>query len=424
VSLNDFRPMMERCSNCLGCKWIPFDKIQSQRFGENCPSVCYHNFNTYSARGRFQLGLALLTNDADYSDQVIDVVHNCTTCGACDIACKVCRYNLEPLDYTLELKADAVAQGKSLPQQAAMIANLVTEKTMIPGAVKVDRANWAKGLNLKDLNQEGAEVAFFPGCKISYDAKLQRTARSTVKILSAAGVDIGFFGNADNCCGGRAYQMGFRKEFNDRVESNCKAFQAARVKMIVTPCSDCYYTLKRLYAKSGLEITVLHTVEYIDRLIREGKIRFTNPIPLTVTYPDPCHLGRLGEPYIPWEGKEKKILNQVHTWEPRRPRYNGAYGIYDPPRRILQSIPGIKLAEMERIREYSWCCGAGGGCSETNPDFSNWVAGERISEANATGAAALVTACPWCESNFENAVDENGKSIKVFDIIDLVEQAL
>jgi Fe-S oxidoreductase len=424
VSLSDFRPMMERCSNCLGCKWIPFDKIRSQRFGENCPSVCFHNFNTYSARGRFQMGLALLTNDAGYSDTVINVVHNCTTCGACDIACKVCRYNLEPLDYTLELKADAVAQGKILPPQEIMIANLAAEKTLIAGMVKADRANWAKGLNLKDLNQECAEVAFFPGCKISYDAKLQRTARSIVKILSAAGVDIGFLGNADNCCGGRAHQMGFRKEFNDRAESNCKAFQAAHVKVIVTPCSDCYHTLKRLYAKLGWDITVLHTVEYLDRLIQEGKIRFTNPVPLTVTYHDPCHLGRLGEPYIPWEGKEKKILNQIHTWEPRRPRYNGAYGIYDPPRKILQSIPGIKLVEMERIREYSWCCGAGGGCSETNPDFSNWVAGERISEANATGAAALVTACPWCESNFGNAIDENGKRIKVFDIIDLVEQAL
>ncbi|MGI6778423.1 MAG: (Fe-S)-binding protein [Acetivibrionales bacterium] len=159
-------------------------------------------------------------------------------------------------------------------------------------------------------------------------------------------------------------------------------------------------------------------------LSSEGKIKLTKPVPMTVTYHDPCHLGRLGEPYVPWEGKEKKILNQVHTWEPRRPRYNGAYGIYDPPRNILSSIPGIKLVEMERIREYSWCCGAGGGCSDTYPEFSSWTAGERISEANSTGAKALVTACPWCESNFKNAVDEKGNKIQVFDIIELVWQAI
>jgi Fe-S oxidoreductase len=165
-------------------------------------------------------------------------------------------------------------------------------------------------------------------------------------------------------------------------------------------------------------------VEYIDRLIQEGKIKFTKSVPLTVTYHDPCHLGRLGEPYVAWEGQEKKILNQIHTWEPRRPRNNGAHGIYDAPRNVLKSIPGVKLVEMERIREYSWCCGAGGGCSETYPEFSSWTAGERITEANATGAEALVTACPWCEGNFMNAVDENGKKIQVLDLIELVQQAL
>lgn len=421
--LEEFRPMMERCSNCLGCKWIPFDKIKSQRFGENCPSVCYYNFNTYSARGRFQLAQAILDGDAGFTDTVTEVIHNCNTCGLCDVSCKMTRYNLEPLEHNLELKARAVEEGKSLPQQKLMIDNLKKEKTMIAGKAKADRANWAKGLNLKDLSGEKAEVAFFPGCKYSYDENFRKTSQKAVKLLAGAGVDLGFMGNADNCCAGRAYQMGFRGEFTERANANIKAFKAAGVKLIVTPCSDCYHTFKHLYAKSGMDIEVLHIVEYMGRLIEEGKIKFKKTIPMTVTYHDPCHLGRLGEPYVPWEGKEKKILNQIHTWEPRRPRYNGAYGIYDAPRNILKSIPGINLVEMERIREYSWCCGAGGGCSETNPEFSSWTAGERVTEANATGAEALVTACPWCESSFMDAVDENGKKIKVLDIIKLVLQA-
>lgn len=424
MSLEDFRPMMERCSNCLNCRWIPFDKVKSQRFGENCPSICYNNFNTYSARGRFQLAQTLLDGDADFSDAVVDVIHNCTACGSCDITCKVCRYNLEPLEHNLELKARAVEEGKILPQQIPMIDNLKKENTMIPGKLKANRGDWAKELKIKDLFKEKAEIAFFPGCKYSYDEELRKVSQTAVKLLLKAGVDVGTMSNADNCCAGRAYQMGFRKEFNERAEANIKAFRTAGVKTIVTPCSDCYYTMKRLYAKMGMEIEVLHTVEYIERLISEGKIKFTKSVPMTVTYHDPCHLGRLGEPYIPWEGKEKKILNQIHTWDPRRPRYNGAYGIYDAPRNILNSIPGIELVEMERIREYSWCCGAGGGCSETYPEFSSWTAGERITEANSTGAEALVTACPWCESNFMNAVDENGKKIKVYDIIELVQQAI
>lgn len=424
MALVDFRPMEERCSNCLGCKWIPFDKVKSLRFGENCPSISFANFNAYSARGRFELGLALLTGDADLSEKTTEVIHTCTSCGACDVACKITRYNLEPLEHNIELKAHAVLAGKTLPGQGAMMESLAKEKTMVTGALKADRGNWAEGLGLKDLRTEKAEVLFFPGCKYSYDEKLRSSVRSSVSILKKAGVDLGYLGAADMCCAGRALQMGFKDEFETAAKANIKAFGLAGVKTIVTPCSDCYHAFKRQYPKLGLSgIEVLHVVEYLDRLIAEGKMKFSKPVPMTVTYHDPCHLGRLGEPFIPWSGTEKKILNQVHTWEPRRPRYNGAYGIYDAPRRVLASIPGIQLVEMERIREYSWCCGAGGGCSETTPEFSSWTASERITEANSTGAQALVTACPWCEANFSGARDENGKTIRVLDIIGLVEMA-
>ena len=88
MSLKDYRPMMERCSNCLGCKWIPFDKIKSQRFAENCPSSTYFNLHTYSARGKFQLAQTILDGDADYTEAVTEAVHSCTSCGACDVGCK------------------------------------------------------------------------------------------------------------------------------------------------------------------------------------------------------------------------------------------------------------------------------------------------------------------------------------------------
>ena len=307
MSLEEYKPMMERCSNCLNCKWSPFDKIRGQRFGENCPSVCYFNFNTYAARGRFQLALALINKEFTYTDKIVEVIHHCTTCGSCDINCKICRYNLEPLEHNLELKARAVQDGKVLPQQMPIIENLKKEKTMIVGKLKNNRSNWAKGLKVKDLAKEKAEVAFFPGCKYSYDENLQAVARSATELLLNAGVDLGIMGAADNCCAGRAYQMGFREEFNERAEANIRAFKIAGVKTIVTPCSDCYHTFKRLYARKGMKVEVLHMVEYLDLLISKNKIKFMKTIPMTVTYHDPCHLGRLGEPYIPWDGKEKKI---------------------------------------------------------------------------------------------------------------------
>ena len=264
---------------------------------------------------------------------------------------------------------------------------------------------------------------FFPGCKYAYDEALSEKARFLVRLFKASGADIGYLCQEDNCCAGRAWQMGFEEKFAKNADANIRNIKASGAKLIITPCSDCYHALKRLYAQRGLAVKVLHAVEYLDQLITEGKLVFRRPVEITVTYHDPCHLGRQGEPYKAWDGHEKKILNQIHTWEPKRPRYNGAHGIYDAPRRVIGAIPGVKLTEMERIREYSWCCGAGGGCSETSKDFSEWTASERMTEAQSTGASALVTACPWCESVLAAAAGENGEKMQVLDIVDLVMRA-
>ena len=127
-------------------------------------------------------------------------------------------------------------------------------------------------------------------------------------------------------------------------------------------------------------------------------------MPLTVTYHDPCHLGRQGEDYEPWNGTEVKIYGQAVVYDPPRPRYNGAYGVYDAPRDVLRAIPGVELIEMERSREAAWCCGAGGNVREAYPEFNAWTAGKRVEEAKSTGAEALVTACSGCEKNFAEAV--------------------
>jgi Fe-S oxidoreductase len=218
--------------------------------------------------------------------------------------------------------------------------------------------------------------------------------------------------------------LGYRDEFSKCFDNNVAAWKKAGVKTIVTSCADCYHAFKRLYTAQGAQFEVLHTVEYLDKLLKEGKLKLTKKLPLKVTYHDPCKLGRQGEPYIPWSGKEKKLQNQIVAYEPRRPRYLGANGVYDAPRNVLKSIPGIELREMDRIREYSWCCGAGAGVKEAYPEFSNWTATERLEEAKMTGAEAIVSACGWCERNFQDAIIGNGEKMRVFDIAELVQQAL
>lgn len=423
MSLEDFAGEMDRCSQCSYCKWIPFDQMKSWRFAKNCPSIAYHNFNSYSARGRYSVGRSLIRGQIGYTDTLRRIIFTCLTCGSCDVSCKICRYNLEPLEMVRELKFRAVEDGQGLDAHKAVIQS-VRENHNIMSQPRARRGDWADGLDVPRLPKEKAEVVFHAGCRFSYDPDLQATARAAVSLLRNAGVNVGIMGEREMCCGGRIYSMGYRDDFARLAEANIRAWAGAGVKTVVTSCADGYHAFKRLYPRLGLQVEVLHTVEFIARLIEEGKIRFRSPVPMTVTYHDPCHLGRQGEPYVPWNGVEKKILNQIIVYEPRRPRYNGAWGVYDPPRAILRAIPGIELVEMERIREYSWCCGAGGGVREAYPEFSMWTAAERITEAKATGAESLVSACPWCERNFMDAIGAMGEPMQVYDIVDLVQKAM
>ena len=423
MALKAFAPEMDRCSSCSYCKWIPFDQIKSWRFAKNCPSIAFHNFNSYSARGRYLVARSLLYQQSGITDTVKQVVYTCLTCGSCDVSCKICRYNLEPLEMVRELKFGLVKRGHCLEEHTAIIDCLNREGNTI-GGPRGNRGAWADGLDVKRFPAQQAEVVFHTGCRISYDKELQKNARAAVKILTGAGVDLGIMGDHEMCCGGRIYSMGYKEDFTRFAQANISAWNRAGVKLIVTSCSDGYHAIKRLYPKLGCDLEVLHTLEYIDRLIKDGQLKFQKEIPLTVTYHDPCHLGRQGEPYLAWDGEEKKIKGQVIVYEPKKPRYNGAWGIYDPPRDILRSIPGVELIEMERIREYSWCCGAGGGVREAYPELSQWTASERITEAKSTDAEALITACPWCERNFLDALKSPNGSMRVLDLIELVGQAL
>jgi Fe-S oxidoreductase len=423
MALQDFMAEAERCSQCSYCKFVPFDQVKSWRYSRGCPSNAYYNFMSHTARGRYSVSLALLNGSINYDSKVLDVAYQCQACGSCDVSCKICRYNLEPLDMIRELRAKLVSDGQTLPQHQTCINGLRQLDNMLLKP-KAERGQWAEGLGLKNVTKQKTSVLFFAGCRFSYDKDQQKIARTAVSLLANAGVDIGIMGADEACCGGRAYDLGYRDDFARCATKNMQAWKKADVKTVVTSCADCYYAFKRLYPALGSSVQVLHIAEYLDQLIREGKIKFTRNVPLKITYHDPCHLGRLGEPYIPWQGKEKKIQKQIVVYEPRKPRYIGANGIFDAPRNVLKSIPGVELVEMERIREYAWCCGSGGGVKEAYPDFAKWTSQERIEEAKETGAEALVSACGWCERNFQDAANSSGDKLKIYDIAELVQQAL
>ena len=267
-------------------------------------------------------------------------------------------------------------------------------------------------------------VLFHVGCLTSYNKDMHKIAKATARILKKAKVNFGIAGNNETCCGGRAYQMGYENEFLKQAKKNMAMIKKAGIKTVVTACADGYQAFKVLYDKYELkgDLEVLHITEYIDMLIKDGKLTPKKEIDMVVTYHDPCRLGRLGEPWINYKGK--KIPGDRFVFDPPKEYRKGTKGVYEIPRDVLTSIPGIKLNEMERIKEYAWCCGAGGGVSDSNPGFAQWTATERIFEAVATGAEAIVSACPWCEKSFSEAMEESGSSMKVYDIVELVAESI
>jgi Fe-S oxidoreductase len=426
LELNDYVGDMKRCARCSICKWPPLAQMKSWRFSQNCPSIARYNFHSYSGGGRMALGLALAEGKLDdVTDELLNIVYRCTACGACDSSCK---YNseLEVLWSIYSTRAHLVSMGNFLPEHLMIIESLRKEDNTM-AQPKADRAKWAEGLNIRDLSQGGqAEVIYHAGCLSCYDPDLSSIARDAVTLLKQAGIDLGFMGSNETCCGSMAFQLGFQGDFIKFAESNIDDWNAAGAKRVVTSCACGFGIMKAVYPLLGKEMKfeVLHITQILDELIKEGKLQLSKSIPARVTYHDPCNLGRNSEQYVPWKGVEKKVLGQFILREPEKVVHRGWEGVYEPPRDIIRRIPGIELVEMERIREYSWCCGAGSGVKLSMDDFALWTASERIKEAESVAAEAIVTACPWCERNFKDAIAQSGDHLMVYDVVELVKQAL
>ncbi|MFX0134077.1 MAG: (Fe-S)-binding protein [Candidatus Hodarchaeota archaeon] len=417
MSLDKFHYDTWECARCSQCKWIhPYD-VKNKRFSKICPSIARFLFDAYSAQGKMDIARAMIEGELKWEDspKILDILYQCTLCGACDIMCKRC-LDIEPLLVMEELRIKCVEDGKGPMPKHKMFAESIQKNFNPYNESSEERFKWIPN-EVKPA--ENADVAYFVGCTSAY--RRQEIAQATVEILKASGTDFVILGPNEWCCGSpllRTGQIGLAKEM---MEHNVKALNDMGVKTVITSCAGCYDVLKVDYPKYGLEekFKVMQSTEYILQLLKEDKLKITKTMPIKVTYHDPCHLGRCSEPYIPWEGTRKKY----GILDPPKEFRRGTHGVYEPPRQILKNI-GIELIEMDRIKEYAWCCGAGGGVKSAYPEFALWTAKERIEEAKATGAQILVTSCPFCVTNLNDAVKEKKEKIEVMDITTLVMKAI
>jgi len=330
-----------------------------------------------------------------------------------------CKRNLdlERLLMLESLRARIVEKGYGpLPEHEERTRN-IEEKANPFGEEPAKRLGWIP----KDVTPaKTAELLYFPGCRASFiDTEL---SQAMVRILNEANVPFMVM-KEEPCCGHFIYTTGQVEKARKMATENIKMFRETGAKTVMCNCSQCYKTIKVDYPKllgfstSGLGFGVMHTVELVDKLVKDGTLKLKSRVEMKVTYHDPCNLGRLSEPWSHWEGTR----GEWGLLEPTREFRRGINGVYEPPRDILKAIPGIELVEMFRHHENAWCCGSDAGVKEAFPELALWAAGERLREAASVGAEALVSCCPQCQANFRDAARDG---IKVYDLTELVARAI
>ena len=418
MELKDYRYDIEMCVRSSSCKWIDPMWSKSKRFNKICPISSRHFFDAYSCQGIMDMALAFIDGEIGYSKELIDVLYKCTLCGGCDVMCKRCM-DTERLEVIEAFRKVCVENKKAPLPVHKKICSSLGKKHNPYGLAHDKRLDWLKE---SELSGDNPEIIYFAGCTSSY--LRQEIAEATVKILKEAKVSFRTMGPDEWCCGNPMIRLGEEGKAKEIMEHNLAALAKTGTKKILTSCAECYHVWKvdypRLREKEKMEYEVIHTSEFINQLIENGRLKLSKPVKITATYHDSCRLGRLSEPYSYWKGER---IAFGRTNPPKKWR-RGTNGVYEQPRNVLKKIPGLELVEMERIRENAWCCGAGGGVKWAFNDFALWTASERLEEAGSVGAKAIIGSCPFCKWNFLDAAKKKKNNIKVYDFVEVVAQAL
>ena len=320
-------------------------------------------------------------------------IWRCTSCGTCPAHCP---RGVDQIGIGVSIRRVASSYGV-LPGSVRAVGvargSLATEGNPV-GGERRDRAAWAAGLSVKPF-EEGMEVLYFVGCYYSYDPRLKKVAVATAKILQAAGVDFGILGSKESCCGESIRKTGSEELFKSLARDNIKAFIDHGVKRILVSSPHCYHTLKNEYPELMVAFEVVHVTQFLWDLIERGRLSLRGSFERRVAYHDPCYLGR-------------------HN------------GIYEAPRDILRKVRGLELVEMQDSGAASLCCGGGGGRIWMDTPKAERFADLRIAQAIDAGADVLVTSCPYCIANFEEARLSLGEEecLEVKDVTEVVQEAL
>jgi len=359
-------------------------------------------FDHFYARGKMVIAQGLLEGKIQPSQELAEVLFSCTLCGNCMTQCGSVNQDtgeaLVAITKIVEaMRADFLQNHPQWINPGYRdVLNASRQYNNPWGLPRTAKQKWANKMALKNARKEPAPVLLFIGCTVASNPTLSLRARTAAELFHRAAVDFAVLGKDEPCCGSVQKRIGDLTLVHEMIDENINLFNSLGCETIVTLCAGCASMLKNDYgeATATLKPRILHIVEFLPKLIQEGKLALKGKSSLKVTYHDPCHLGR-------------------HM------------GIYDAPRAILRALPGITLLERAATKENTICCGAGGGMRIfESGSLAEHIGRVAVESSVQLGAEALVTACPFCEMNLDTAASSANSKIPIYDIVDLVYEAL
>ncbi len=386
--------------------------------GDSADAVNWAELSLVGATG-YDLASPLTAYDPHGPDAVIDedVLWSCTTCGACVEQCPV---DIEHVDHIVDMRRYQTLIESAFPAELGGLFKNLEGKGNPWGMGARARLDWAKDLPFpvrvlgEDIEKASdVDWLFWVGCAGAYEDRAKKTTRAVAELLDTAGVSFAVLGNGETCTGDSARRAGNEVLFQTLAAQNIETMGEFGVTKVVVTCAHCFNTIKNEYAQFGAKFEVVHHTQLLNRLVRDKKlVPVARPADVpgmsssknaastaeTVTYHDPCYLGR-------------------HN------------NVYAPPRELIGALPGVELKEMERSKEKSFCCGAGGARMWMEEKLGTRINMNRTEEALATGAERIAIGCPFCRVMISDGLtakqDEGvGAEVEVVDVAQMLLAAV
>ena len=379
--------------NIVQLKKLSYDEVaKCNKCGfclPSCPTYIVKKSEAYSPRGRNAITRFAIENSLELNEDTEKAIFTCLGCGACTA---VCLSSVKTKDLIFQNRECQVDRG-FYPKVAERLVATLAKARNISDDDQEDRSEWKelmKDLPEDALEKEHADVVFFVGCVASFFPMVQKIPANMARILQKAHVDFTILGGEEWCCGFPLVGAGMPEKLEELKEHNLQKVKDVGAKTVVFTCPSCLHTWKHFY---HTDVKLVHASQMLADLIETGKITLKKSIDATATYHDPCDLGR-------------------NT------------GIYEEPRAVLKSIPGLRFVDLPMNRKFSICCGGGGNVEMTDPDLSAQVAQMKLDSIKAVGADMVVTGCQQCVRTMATRARRQKMDLEVKDLTELVVEAM